>query len=827
MVQSTKTKKYIAAALSTVVAASVAAPAAANVQAAGFHDVAAGAFYYDAVTKLAGKGIINGFADKTFRPNQDVTRGQTAQILAGVLGLNGENVPDPGFNDVKANNPFYKAIAALYNAGIINGVTKETFQPNKPITRAEMSRMLTTAFELTENTTAASSFMDVPLDKWYAGCVGALVEKGITFGKSATTFAPNEKVTRGQIASFIYRAQQNLAETQVIDSITDTQVVIDGVTYQAAEALQSLFTAANAAALTNAKIQFNADNGVITSVTALNITKAGASTSGNIVLDGHGAVIDGNVTIDGDFITLKNLTVKGNLKIGAGVQNSFIADTLKVLGKTILADAPIQTAGLSDIANITFIDSILKSVEVDKVVDLVMQGVSTLQDVSVSADVNISAEDHSSIANVTVKTGAAQVEINAAVDDLIIDGTGGITISGNATLGNVKIIEDAKVNLNVTGAVESLQLVNHAASLLLSIGTEIGKLILPEGSAAEKIITNFAKVKDYIGAIIGGKAQPTVPGEEPTIPGEEPTVPGEEPVDPNAPTTPAAPADTIAPAAPGISFLGKNAAGGVVDLFDLKSDLKTRVTIPVTGETGAKAGDTLKMQMVSDQGKPIVETYKLTQQDVSRGYVDRVIQTNTLRNLLGGLFSGTLGSVLGGITTASVGQAAVTELVMSSGPVVTADTVLRADKAETVAAASLVVHEDGTADVIDAKGQVVASGFLSDLLGGVLGGVTGVVKGVLNLIIGDNGIVNLDGILGNTIEDLLDGTVNVVDGVVKLVDGVLLTVVDGIVIGGVVNGLVSGAEDVTVKVQLTDAAGNHSPETKQVYKFKISDALPR
>ncbi|MBB6446052.1 S-layer homology domain-containing protein [Bacillus benzoevorans] len=821
MAKSANSKKYIAAALSTVVAASVAAPAAANVQAAGFDDVAGGAFYYDAVTKLAGKGIINGFADKTFRPNQDVTRGQTAQILAGVLGLNGENAPDPGFKDVKKNNPFYKAIAALSNAGIINGVTKETFQPNKPITRAEMSRMLTTAFDLIENTTAASGFTDVPLDKWYAGCVGALVEKGITFGKSAKTFAPNEKVTRGQIASFIYRAQENLAETQVIESVTDTAVVIDGVAYQAAKALQSLFNAGNAAALTNAKIQFKADNGVITRVTSLDITKAGAAASGNIVLDGQGTVIDGNVTVAGDFITLKNLTVKGNLKIGSEVQNSFIADTLHVLGKTILTDAPIQTAGLSELANITFIDSVLKAVEVNKIVDLVTQGASSLQDVSVSADVHISAEDRSSIAKMTVKTGAAQVQINAAVDELIIDGTGGLTISGNATLGNVKIIKDAEVNLNVTGAVESLQLVNHAASLLLSIGTEVGKVILPEGSAAEKIIANFEKVKEYIGTIIEDTKQPKDMNEAEKEDPDEGL--NEEQANANAPIDPA---DTIAPAAPSISFIGKDVAGGVVDLSDLKNGLKTRVSIPVTGETGAKAGDILKMQMVSEQGKPIVETYKLTQQDIARGYVDREMKTNALRNLLGGLLGDTLGSVMGGITKASIGQAAVTELVMSPGPVVTADTVIRADKAETetetVAAASLIVHEDGTADVIDANGQVVASGFLSDLLGGV----TGVVKGVLNLIVGSNGIVNLDGILGTPVEELLDGTVNVVDGMVKLADGVLLTVIDGIVIGGVVNGLVSGAEDVIVKVQLIDQAGNHSPETKQVYKFKISEALP-
>jgi hypothetical protein len=266
--------------------------------------------------------------------------------------------------------------------------------------------------------------------------------------------------------------------------------------------------------------------------------------------------------------------------------------------------------------------------------------------------------------------------------------------------------------------------------------------------------------------------------------------------------------------------------GGIVDLLDIKKDLKTRVTIPVTGETGAKAGDILKIQMISDQGKPIVENYKLTQQDISHGYVDRVFKTNALRNLLGGLLGDTLEGILGGITIASVGQEAVTALVMSSGSVVTTDTVIRADRVETVAAASLVVHEDGTASVVNANGQVVASGFLSDLLSGLLNGVTGVVKGVLNLIIGDNGILNLDGILGNTVEDLLDGTVNIVDGVVQLVDGVLLTVVDGIVIGGVVDGLVSGAEEVTVKVQLIDQAGNKSPETTQVYKFKITDVLP-
>ena len=58
--------------------------------------------------------------------------------------------------------------------------------------------------------------------------------------------------------------------------------------------------------------------------------------SGHLVLDGQGAVIDGNVTINGDYITVKNLTVKGNFTVGAAVKNSFFSDKLTVEG-TIVA----------------------------------------------------------------------------------------------------------------------------------------------------------------------------------------------------------------------------------------------------------------------------------------------------------------------------------------------------------------------------------------------------------------------------------------------------------------------------------------------------------
>ncbi|MFC5541625.1 S-layer homology domain-containing protein [Ureibacillus suwonensis] len=61
-------------------------------EAASFPDVKSTDYFYEAVTSLTERGIIKGFPDGTFKPYQSVTRGQAAKILAGVLGLDTNNV---------------------------------------------------------------------------------------------------------------------------------------------------------------------------------------------------------------------------------------------------------------------------------------------------------------------------------------------------------------------------------------------------------------------------------------------------------------------------------------------------------------------------------------------------------------------------------------------------------------------------------------------------------------------------------------------------------------------------------------------------------------
>ena len=124
---------------------------------------------------LASRGIVKGFEDGTFKPSQSVTRGQMAKVLAMTLELDIENVKNPGFKDVPMTHQYYGPIAALVEAGIVDGYDDKTFKPGNPITRAHMAKMLQLGFGLQEEKFGNSPFTDVKATHWYADHVQALI----------------------------------------------------------------------------------------------------------------------------------------------------------------------------------------------------------------------------------------------------------------------------------------------------------------------------------------------------------------------------------------------------------------------------------------------------------------------------------------------------------------------------------------------------------------------------------------------------------------------------------------------------------------------------
>ena len=118
------------------------------------------------------------------------------------------NVPDvtaPGttFSDVK-NHANQTAIEQLASRGIINGMGKSTFAPNKTMTRAEFAAIVTRALGLPAKDTKA--FTDVPSSKWYAGYIGTANSSGIVNGVGSGKFNPDGTITRQEAAAMVARA---------------------------------------------------------------------------------------------------------------------------------------------------------------------------------------------------------------------------------------------------------------------------------------------------------------------------------------------------------------------------------------------------------------------------------------------------------------------------------------------------------------------------------------------------------------------------------------------------------------------------------------------
>ncbi|MFJ8457711.1 S-layer homology domain-containing protein [Lysinibacillus xylanilyticus] len=180
--------------------------------------------YGAAVKDLAARGIIKGYADGTFKPYADVTRGQASKILAGLLGLDTKNVVDPQFTDVKPSDEYYGAIAALENKGIISGLADGSFGVNQAITREQLARMLTVAYQLeSDNVDLTLPFKDIVKYSEAHYAVAPLFENNITKGITPTTFGLKETVKRSQLALFIHRIEAMQAK-RVIQTFTASEL---------------------------------------------------------------------------------------------------------------------------------------------------------------------------------------------------------------------------------------------------------------------------------------------------------------------------------------------------------------------------------------------------------------------------------------------------------------------------------------------------------------------------------------------------------------------------------------------------------------------------
>jgi lysophospholipase L1-like esterase len=175
-----------------------------------FEDVPEGYPYYKEIKFLVENRVMTGISSTQFATKQSITRADTAQALYNILPLEKSIPANPGFSDVPENHPNYMAIAKLTQAGVFKKAEK--FNPDSPLTRAQMAQVLTLSFDL--KATTSSSFKDVNTKFWAKEFVDALFSAKITTGyTSDNTFRPNLATNREQFALFLVRSANNVLQT--------------------------------------------------------------------------------------------------------------------------------------------------------------------------------------------------------------------------------------------------------------------------------------------------------------------------------------------------------------------------------------------------------------------------------------------------------------------------------------------------------------------------------------------------------------------------------------------------------------------------------------
>ncbi|MFJ7978441.1 amidase family protein [Peribacillus sp. NPDC096379] len=164
--------------------------------------------FVDEIEYLTDKGIIKGYKDGTFKPNEPITRLQAIEIILREKGITDySSVLNPGFIDVKPDDYGYEEIAKAVELGIINGKInaqgQKYFDPNGTLTRSQMAKVLVLAYDL--KGTYPTDFKDVPKGYWAYNSISILAANNITAGYKDGTFKPTINLSRQHFAAFMAR----------------------------------------------------------------------------------------------------------------------------------------------------------------------------------------------------------------------------------------------------------------------------------------------------------------------------------------------------------------------------------------------------------------------------------------------------------------------------------------------------------------------------------------------------------------------------------------------------------------------------------------------
>ena len=170
-----------------------------------FIDVAPNAWYKDAVQYAYDNGLMTGVSATEFAPEATTTRAMIVSILARLEGVTSAEAA--GFGDV--NDEWYAtAVNWAANVGVVNGYEDNTFRPNQPITREQLAAILMNYASYKGEDVGAradlSNYTDQP-SAWATETMQWAVAEGLISGVTADQLQPQGNATRAQVAAILER----------------------------------------------------------------------------------------------------------------------------------------------------------------------------------------------------------------------------------------------------------------------------------------------------------------------------------------------------------------------------------------------------------------------------------------------------------------------------------------------------------------------------------------------------------------------------------------------------------------------------------------------
>lgn len=428
-----------------------------------------------------------------------------------------------------------KVITEWMNYGVIKGYEDGTIRPNNSITRAEMTAMLDRVMDY--QTKADNTFSDLQ-DTWYTDVILKANAAGVIGGYPDGTVKPDATITRQEAVAMFSRVLSLDTENAPEASFTDNADVADW----AKDAVNAM---AAKGYIHGSDGQFRPNDGITRAevITIFNNIFADLyQASGEYTGD-----VNGSAVVSTDDVTLKDMTITGDLIIAEGVGDGHVVlDNVTVDGQLIVrgggensviikGDSKIDTISVERIdgavriavegnANVetVLIDNGVEDVKIEGRVDTVNVAAANVnvELTGTANDINVAEEAHDATITLTKTATADNVTTNAENTTIIVAGTvSSIDVADTASNSVIKTQSSATIDKVTTGA---------SNTIIEGNGT-VSNVVVEESASDATVTTEGTKVENNSNSDVNiGDGEVIAPGDTDTTPGdttEDPSVP--------------------------------------------------------------------------------------------------------------------------------------------------------------------------------------------------------------------------------------------------------------------------------------------------------------